>query len=185
MSSIFVHFRAVRDVFFDYKYFNFISSCILSDSFIKLLIVFDLRKKILLKKPLIKNYFQKKRGFIYFFLFEDIYNRSFSYVLNLLFVPLSETFSSKCFSYFRPFRNNSDLFSCIKNNIYTNFNLISSIMCFRFMLYFSGLTFTSWFFYNQSCFSIFGLRFFDYFSSSFLFNITYYFYSFVFYGLFD
>lgn len=185
MNSLFVHLKSVRDVFFDYKYLKFISSFIFSDSFIKLLIVFDLRKKILLKKSLIANYFQKRKAFIYYFLLDDIYDTSFSYVLNVLFIPLSETFSTKYFSYFRPFRNNFDLFSSMKNSFYANFNLFSSIICFKFIFYFNDLTFSSWFFNNQIFFSRFGLRFFSHFSTSFVFNIMYYFYSFVFYGLLD
>lgn len=183
MNSLFVHLKSVRDVFFDYNYHGYFSTNFLSNSFIKLLLVFDLRQRVLLIRSLNSKYFQICSGDHYLLMFDDIYDRLLIYLLSIFYIPLGESFSSTCFSYFRPFRNNFDLFSSIKNSLFLNFRLFNTVFSFRFTLYFSSLIFSYTVFYKDDYFSKFFLRFFDFYFSYFSVNVVYFFYSFIFYGL--
>lgn len=183
MKSLLVHLKCVRDIFFDYKYFGILDTLYLSDSFLKMLVVFDFRKKVFLKRPFSLKYLQKKRGFFYFFTVEDIYQRLFLYNTNVFLIPLTESLVSSYLLHFRPFRNGFDLFKNIKTTFYSNNYILDTAFTFKFVFYYKNINLPFWFLYNTNFFSKNSLRFDNFSSDFFLINIVHHFYSFVFFGL--
>lgn len=110
--------RVVRDVYFNYITLNILDLNFYLD-FTRFQIVYNLRKKFLMRSTCIKYFSKKKGSSVSFFIF-SLYDMCFQSLWDISVLPFVEVSLDKFTYGFRPFRNYLDFFSILKNRFKYN-----------------------------------------------------------------